>query len=181
MFWYTREASIGIWIANLPGIWPLVREHLRFLHDRTESYTTDSNQPPQFACGLGYGNMSKGLRSHTQTGTLQNVSSTDDIETGLSSTKSVTRSLRIPENPGDIDGQVDGFPFSVSAVSSRVSADSDERTLNQSCSWKGIGTLEVQVDTSVIVQRDDWDGEEIGIFKVTTCVEGPEGEVGKAR
>ncbi|KAF2467583.1 uncharacterized protein BDR25DRAFT_205502, partial [Lindgomyces ingoldianus] len=31
MLWYTREASVAVYVANLPGIWPLLRERIHFL------------------------------------------------------------------------------------------------------------------------------------------------------
>ncbi|OCL02354.1 hypothetical protein AOQ84DRAFT_252716, partial [Glonium stellatum] len=31
MLWYTREASVAVYVANLPMIWPLLREYVPFL------------------------------------------------------------------------------------------------------------------------------------------------------
>ena len=31
MLWYTREASVAVYVANLPMIWPLLREYTPFL------------------------------------------------------------------------------------------------------------------------------------------------------
>ena len=31
MLWYTREASVAVYVANMPMIWPLLREYIPFL------------------------------------------------------------------------------------------------------------------------------------------------------
>ncbi|EOA86357.1 uncharacterized protein SETTUDRAFT_109769, partial [Exserohilum turcica Et28A] len=33
MLWYTREASVAVYVANFPGIWPLLRENMRCLRE----------------------------------------------------------------------------------------------------------------------------------------------------
>ena len=38
MFWYTREASVAVYVANLPCIWPLLREFLPVLRSWTPGY-----------------------------------------------------------------------------------------------------------------------------------------------
>ncbi|KAF2132810.1 hypothetical protein P153DRAFT_373503 [Dothidotthia symphoricarpi CBS 119687] len=168
MFWYTREASVAIWVSNLPGIWPLMREHIRFLRERTGSYVNSSNRLPQYAFGSSYGNTSKGRRSHIRTGNFQNIPSATDIEMGATVTRPGVRSLHFSEKPGS----------HISEASSRVSVDSDERALNQASYWKNMHVLEVQVDTKVEIQRDNWDGEKM---EITTHVEGPEGEARQSR
>lgn len=183
MFWYTREASVAIWVANLPGIWPLAREHIRFLREHTGSYVTDSNRRTH-AYGSSCGNMSKVTRSHTQTGTFQNVPSGTDIEMIAAFAKLDMQLIHLSEKPGSSDDQKNGFEIAASAASSRlsrVSVDSDKRALNQSSSWKGLGVLEVQMNTKVEIQRDDWDGKKMEASAIKTSVEGSEGEVGKTR
>ena len=31
MLWYTREASVAVYVPNMPMIWPLLREYIPFL------------------------------------------------------------------------------------------------------------------------------------------------------
>ena len=35
MFWYTREASVAVYVSNLPMVWPLMREYIPFLQNLT--------------------------------------------------------------------------------------------------------------------------------------------------
>lgn len=42
MFWYTREASVAMYVANLPCIWPLLREALPVLKSWTPGAATSS-------------------------------------------------------------------------------------------------------------------------------------------
>jgi hypothetical protein len=110
MLWYTREASVSVYVANLPAIWPLLREHIRFLRDSTNSYITgQSKMPPKYGYGSQYGNMSstKSPRSRVQTD-----EDSDKIELG--------NGIRT---------------FGVSGRSGRASLDSDERALREGQPW----------------------------------------------
>ncbi|KAF2157980.1 hypothetical protein K461DRAFT_220173, partial [Myriangium duriaei CBS 260.36] len=51
MLWYTREASVATYVANLPAVWPLVRQVFPCL--RGSSISKSSN-PPQYRYGEGY-------------------------------------------------------------------------------------------------------------------------------
>lgn len=42
MFWYTREASVAVYVANLPCIWPLLREALPVLKSWTPGFVSSS-------------------------------------------------------------------------------------------------------------------------------------------
>ncbi|KAI5252047.1 hypothetical protein E4T42_03743 [Aureobasidium subglaciale] len=42
MFWYTREASVAVYVANLPCIWPLLREALPALKSWTPGFISSS-------------------------------------------------------------------------------------------------------------------------------------------
>lgn len=157
MLWYTREASVAVYVANLPGIWPLLREHIRFLRDHTNSYITGASKQPRYGYGSQYGNMSsKGPRSRVRTFT--NLES-DEVELGTSFGKSAAQSVDSSEKTR-IDERAN--PFSNSAVAGRPSQDSDERAINEVMhSWKGVNVMEVQVDTKVEIQRDSWDGAQL--------------------
>jgi hypothetical protein len=42
MFWYTREASVAVYVANLPCIWPLLREGLPVLRSWTPGWMSSA-------------------------------------------------------------------------------------------------------------------------------------------
>lgn len=56
MLWYTREASVAVYVANFPGIWPLLRENMRCLRETSTLYGTqeegDNNRKKK---RFGYG------------------------------------------------------------------------------------------------------------------------------
>jgi hypothetical protein len=149
MLWYTREASVAVYVANLPGIWPLLREHIRFLRDSTNSYITgQSKMPTNYGYGSQYGNMSSTKSPQSR---VRNDKDSDEIELG------------------------NGL-FGATVRSGRASLDSDERVLREGV---GMGAWGVQVDTKVVIQSDTWnerDAEEPG---VDTKIQGPAGEVEK--
>ncbi|KAL1657316.1 hypothetical protein SLS61_000362 [Didymella pomorum] len=149
MLWYTREASVAVYVANLPGIWPLAREHIRFLRDHTSSYITGQSRMPRYGYGSNYGNMSKHQRSHIRT-TNTNVEP-DEVELKDSYNKPGARSISSPNLPGH------------ESRSAKTSLDSDERAINDLSSWKGIHVMEVQVNTKVEIQRGSWDGTDIQV------------------
>ncbi|KAH4807747.1 hypothetical protein HBH61_127350 [Parastagonospora nodorum] len=129
MLWYTREASVAVYTACLPAIWPLLREHVRFLRESTNSYITGaSKMPPKYGYGSQYGNMSsaKGPRSRI----TRTDGDSDEIELGIGKSS---------EHFG--------------ATQSGVSRDSDERALRDGA---GMGIWGVQVDTKVVIERDAW-------------------------
>ncbi|KAH7124072.1 hypothetical protein B0J11DRAFT_607086 [Dendryphion nanum] len=184
MLWYTREASVAVYVANLPGIWPLLREHVRFLRNHT-SYPHGSALPQ-------YGNVSTMHRSRKQT---TNVQADDEIELGRRSfSKSTTRSMVSVARRESEEGVMPGFGEKVEKVGSE---DSDERALNEgvnggSGGWGGLN-LEVHVDKTIEVQRVSWDGAagvrsvnrreqwEVSTTAPKVVIQGPTGEVvGKA-
>jgi hypothetical protein len=175
MLWYTREASVAVYVANLPGIWPLLREHIRFLREHTNSYITGQSKMPRYG-SQQYGNLSstKGARSRMRTFT--NFDS-DDVELGTSYGKSEARSLHTSEKPVGNEN-----PFVNGVVVREGSQDSDERTLDLEAmnSWKGMSAMGVQVDTTVEVQNDRWTGSQVDTrqSRVVT-IEGPEAQAGR--
>ncbi|EPE32221.1 hypothetical protein GLAREA_07354 [Glarea lozoyensis ATCC 20868] len=44
MLWYTREASVAIYVSNIPLIWPLVREHIPALKRFTPGQKSSSKE-----------------------------------------------------------------------------------------------------------------------------------------
>ncbi|KAF1840044.1 uncharacterized protein K460DRAFT_421700 [Cucurbitaria berberidis CBS 394.84] len=173
MLWYTREASVAVYVANLPGIWPLLREHIRVLRDHSNSYITGASKTPKYGYGSQYGNLSKGPRSRVRTST--NLES-DEIELGVSYDQSDVQSLHSNEK-SKADERAN--PFMSITILGRPSQDSDERALNEATNgWKQLDVMEVQVDTKVEIHRDSWDGSkmEAGQSRVVK-IEGPEGVV----
>ncbi|KAI8939961.1 hypothetical protein NX059_003686 [Plenodomus lindquistii] len=166
MLWYTREASVAVYVANLPSIWPLLREHIRFLREHTNSYGTGrATRTPQYGYGSQYGNMSKTPRSRARTFT--NIGD-DEVELGASYAKSAAQS----EHSSEVQGP---NPFSNSAR--RPSQDSDEKVLHEELGiWKGIASMGVQVDTKIEIQRDDWDGSKMELGESQTVIQGPDAQ-----
>lgn len=66
MLWYTREASVALYVANLPSIWPMAREYIRFFRDHTNSYFTGDSHVPRYGYISDCSNVSEQPRSHTR-------------------------------------------------------------------------------------------------------------------
>ncbi|KAF1932253.1 uncharacterized protein M421DRAFT_54351 [Didymella exigua CBS 183.55] len=159
MLWYTREASVAVYVANLPGIWPLAREHIRFLRDHTNSYITGQSRMPPYGYGSNYGNLSKQQRSHIRV-TVTDVEP-DEVELKDSYNRPGARSIH--SSPS-----LTGKDFR----SGKTSLDSDERAINDLSSWKGMNVMEVQVDTKVEIRRGGWAGTELQGVQTKTQIEG---------
>jgi hypothetical protein len=168
MLWYTREASVAVYVANLPGIWPLLREHIRFLREHTGSYTTSRSKMPGHS-SLGYGNLSRS-KHQSRVRTFTNLGSHDvelacDIETGL---------IPMHRSGKKVPGGENLFV-----------ERGDERSgdLEVGSSRKGMNTMTymgLQVDTQVEIQSDQWIGSrlELAEARVVRC-EGPETQAGR--
>lgn len=63
MFWYTREASVAVYIANLPCIWPLLRELLPVLKSWTPGFISSSHYRRRR--GTSTGPMTRGATTRT--------------------------------------------------------------------------------------------------------------------
>ncbi|KAF2270552.1 hypothetical protein CC78DRAFT_451095 [Lojkania enalia] len=179
MLWYTREASVAVYVANLPGIWPLLREHIRFLRNHT-TYTTNSPLPQ-------YGNLStaRTARSHAKEAIIRD----DEIELNqLSFSKSAVSRTRSSNSEEEQSGHF-AKKFNLAAVR-RGSLGSDERELKEEGGWgKGVN-LEVYVDKTIKVQRGSWDGSgkecgrdrfkwEVEAQAPKVKIEGPGGDLNK--
>jgi hypothetical protein len=154
---------VAVFVANLPSVWPLMREHIRFLRDHTDLYTTGQSRMPRYGYGSEYGNLSKNTRSHVRTSVI-NVES-DEMELNNSYNGSDVRSLHSPPwlHSGDLR-----------VASENSSLEGDERATNDLSSWKGTNNIKVQVNTKVEIQRDNWDGTKLSGLQTTTQIEGPE-------
>ncbi|EON64309.1 hypothetical protein W97_03540 [Coniosporium apollinis CBS 100218] len=153
MLWYSREASVAVWVANLPMIWPLMREWLPFLRSMTGSkmsYNHDQHR-------TGYGKSdprSRNISNHTGLGgpdvQLSDLKSNVNATTRNASTSSSNDDLR-----------QGGFDFEVKKFGRRDrSPDSDERVLNQGQNWgtsKGLG--DIRQETTIEVEHETVDLE----------------------
>jgi hypothetical protein len=202
MLWYTREASVAVFVVNLPGIWPLLREHIRFLRNHTSypSYPSRPSHLPQ------YGNISSSAphsssRARKNGGTIVE----DEIELGASrasfaksaGTRSVRSNIKGGGGDDERERERERIPrFGLGLRKGSGSPESDERVLTDGeggGSGHGWGKgmhLEVQVDKTIEVQRGSWDngegrgGKERFQWEVETQapkvrIQGPEGEIGR--
>ena len=53
MLWYTREASVAVYVSNLPMIWPLLREWFPSLRTLTPGQKSSGNTQERNLTGLG--------------------------------------------------------------------------------------------------------------------------------
>jgi hypothetical protein len=173
MLWYTREASVAVYVANLPSIWPLLREHIRFLREHTGSYVISQAKLPGYG-SQGYGNLS-GSKHQSRVRTFANVDS-GDVELAYTITPGV-KSVHTSEK------QVLGGenPF---VEEEHIEKDDERRgDLEMGNSQKGMHAMAyrgVQVDTAVEVQSDRWMGSrlELAQSRAVRC-EGPEAQAGR--
>ncbi|KAF3001884.1 hypothetical protein E8E13_005710 [Curvularia kusanoi] len=163
MLWYTREASVAVYVANLPGIWPLMREHIRFLREHTNSYITGESRMPRYGYGSQYGNLSKPERSHARSHVRTNVTNIDSDEMELKESYLINEAQYVHSSVQAPGGD---------HRSGKTSLDSDERAINGLSSWKGTNAMEVQVDTKVEIQRIEWDGTGPQGVQTLTQIEG---------
>ncbi|KAH6878964.1 hypothetical protein BKA58DRAFT_409317 [Alternaria rosae] len=173
MLWYTREASVAVYVANLPGIWPLLREHIRFLREHTSYYATGQSKMPGQS-SHGYGNLSRTKRQ-SRARTFTNLSSHDvelayDIKSGVISMHASGQRVLESEDPfvGTEDIQrSDDRRGDLEAASSRKGVP-------------GVAYMGVQIDTEVEIQSDQWMGSrlELAQSRVVRC-EGPEAQAGR--
>jgi hypothetical protein len=164
MLWYTREASVAVYVANLPGIWPLLREHIRFLREQTNSYVTGTHSKlPKYGHGSQYDNVSSKI-PRTRTRTTRDDAHSDEIELGMG----------ISYAPSSEKQKRSVVPFGAT-VQSRDSGSMDERALHEGQSGWGV----VQVDTKVEIQREAWEMRDADGPAVDTKIVGPIGDVEK--
>jgi hypothetical protein len=163
MLWYIREASVAVYVANLPGIWPLLRENISCLRDHADSYITGQSRMPHYGHGSQYGNISKPERSYARSHIRTNVTNieSDEIELRESYMKCEARSIQslaqVPSND---------------LRSGKTSLESEERAMNELSGWKGVNVMEVQVDTKVEIRRGSWDDTEPQGVRTMTQIEG---------
>ncbi|KAF2277412.1 uncharacterized protein EI97DRAFT_457436 [Westerdykella ornata] len=183
MLWYVREASVAVYVANLPSIWPLLREHLRCLRTHLSSYPNGAMG--RTATGLpGYGlqgsthtqrghqvgssRLHRSLHRGSKVGTTSTALAVGDegIDLGRSNFHRCDHNGRSRQWSGSRDGNdIYGREFRhLGLGAGRRSLDSDEKVLNEdgSADWatakEGGHKLEVHVDRTIEVTRGSWEG-----------------------
>jgi hypothetical protein len=94
MLWYTREASVAVYVSNLPMIWPLLRQWFPFLRNLTPgNRTTSANRGYGNSSSRGHGNNIKlTSQSHTITGSsMQKPNFVKRMSNGVTTTISKNR------------------------------------------------------------------------------------------
>jgi hypothetical protein len=177
MLWYTREASVAVYVANLPGIWPLLREHIRFLREHTNSYATGESQMPRYG-SQQYGNLSTGKSKHrSRIHTARNLDAEDTAEL-----VEIGKKGAMAVHANEIPMTMDENPFEARQASRGSDGDVEgkELDLEDGGAWKCLGGVGVQIDTKVEIQSDEWTDcqLEAGQSRVVTC-EGPDAQAGR--
>lgn len=175
MLWYTREASVAVYVANLPGIWPLLREHIRFLREHTNSYATGQSNIPRYGSQL-YGNLSTGKSKHrSRIHTARNLDAEDIAEL-----VEISKAGAVAVHANEIAMTMDENPFEARQARRDSDGDEKEMDLEEGGGWKCMGGVGVQIDTRVEIQRDPWTESQLeaGQSRVVTC-EGPNAQARK--
>jgi hypothetical protein len=166
MFWYTREASVAVYVANLPGIWPLLREHLRFLREKTNSNSSRTPRLPKYGYGSNYGSqygpMSSKGGPRSRIRSVNDDIESDEIELSdghayaqKSNAHSIQDSEKQEVNP-DTHNPFAGTVRGAQGGSGRASLESDERALNEGAgSWGKMGAVHVELGGKVRIEGPD--------------------------
>ncbi|OMP87667.1 hypothetical protein BK809_0007754, partial [Diplodia seriata] len=122
MLWYTREASVAVYVANLPLIWPLLREWFPCLRKLStgKSYAAERRPSGYYGDGTRLRSMPGGSQHHRTTlrdlklsrhsHTFTNSADAfakGDVELGIKPVRSGSpASSELALNPGDIRAEV---------------------------------------------------------------------------
>lgn len=141
MFWYTRESSVALYVANLPCIWPLLRELVPVL--RSVSGYTSYGRTGRTTTAKGTFNNGTGLRSMRGHGTVNEI--------GLD-----TLAERGESQEGLPDENKMGFKNpTIAHTARRFSKDSDENALmGIRDGIRAETTIEVHVERESIDDKD---------------------------
>lgn len=154
MIWYVREASVAIYIANLPDIWPLLLEHIRFLRERTSSNVSGPTRKSRNGYAFhvnarnGYPLLRRGIRSHT---TQYDIES-DEVELNPSRPDPVHKSgsqstvEAIAENRVD---QEEHFDVLVNRNSGKTNWDLEQGKWKEVADWGDLGLAHIQKEMEI--------------------------------
>jgi hypothetical protein len=143
-----RETSVAIYIANLHDIWPLLLEHICFLHERTRSNVSRPTRTSRNGCAFhvnarnGYPLLKRGLRSHTTQFEIES----DEVELDPSRPDALHKSgpqstvEAIAENSMD---QKEQFGATVSRDSGKTHWDLEQGTWKEVVDWGDLGLAQV--------------------------------------
>ncbi|KAF2187734.1 hypothetical protein K469DRAFT_628661 [Zopfia rhizophila CBS 207.26] len=177
MQWYVREASVAVYVANLPGIWPLLL-HIPFLRSIKGSADRGPSYLPQYQ-----------TRAQT-TSNRQATQKDDEIELQAHSLSGSTASSSMrpveEEMEEEEEERVGHFRLVATLKGMRKgSPASDQRELNEGGGWGAIAAG-VNIENKIEVNRDTVHGTGIGKgrfgWEVATLapkvrIEGPDGSV----
>ncbi|OCK83826.1 hypothetical protein K432DRAFT_290209 [Lepidopterella palustris CBS 459.81] len=141
MLWYTREASVAVYVANLPMLWPLFREWFPCL--RNLSAPRPSALPV-------YGSNSRSAKNNTNDQGDQSVH--------LGYIKSTSQSTGEPITPVESRRPQSERTFDHFTSNRTDSLESDERVLNEGNFWGGTGN-EVHIKNDIVVETISIDPE----------------------
>lgn len=176
MLWYTREASVAVYVSNLPLIWPLLREWFPFLR----SISVGSKPTPSY--GKNY---PKGHPSHVVTiggtgarsGVARSKNELSVFETELdsyghgmgkssqaaSSSDGSTHSATVSggmHHDGIENKKPTKFDFGITSHKRSGSPASDERVLHQSQGGNNLwGEGQVHKEVTIEIERESMDLE----------------------
>ncbi|KAG9188310.1 hypothetical protein G6011_02233 [Alternaria panax] len=141
MLWYTREASVAVYVANLPGVWPLLREHIRLFREHTGYHATQRSKLPEYS-SQGNRNLSRS-KHRSRVPTFDSFGS-DDLELACGM-KSGAKAIHTSEKQGSEN------PFMEREEIHR----SGERRAGMGLGkeWKGTNSMirmDVQIDTAEV-------------------------------
>ncbi|KAJ9634386.1 hypothetical protein H2199_009044 [Coniosporium tulheliwenetii] len=152
MFWYTREASVAVWVANLPMIWPLMREWLPFLRSMTGS-------KPSYRDRNTDGYAKSNGRSHNVSASANTQPGAGDVQLAELKSGAKVSAKNASSSSSNDDLRKGGFDFEVRKFGRRDrSPDSDERAINQGQQW-GRGMGDIRQETTIEVEHESLDLE----------------------
>ncbi|KAF2152129.1 hypothetical protein K461DRAFT_294968 [Myriangium duriaei CBS 260.36] len=96
MFWYFREASVAVYVANLPFIWPLARDMIPGLRSFFGASTHRSSRPAYY--GRSYGRSNHTGLHFTGHGTIKDINS-PDLESASPDLTKAGRDIMISAHP----------------------------------------------------------------------------------
>jgi hypothetical protein len=124
MLWYTREASVAVYVANLPLIWPLLREWIPLLRNTTKdnSYQLPTYENRKKQGGQGSVTLpSQGYSKHT--GTDTSVSLNDVLSSGTLQDSKTPEIISIETTKDKSAGQSVSSPTGSSFASNSPSTE----------------------------------------------------------
>ena len=159
MFWYTREASVAIYVANLPCIWPLLREALPVLRSWTPGFVSSGMYKRNGGTrrGTSTGPMTRGgvtTRTNVTRRSLEEFERIADPTRSFNTQKSVESTSRVREVRGGAGGGGGGGGYE---NSSRIEGDASSDSASDDLPIHGI-RAQTTIELRVMGGADHEDG-----------------------